>query len=431
MTTNQQLMERRQAAVARGVGTIHGVFADQAKNSEVWDVEGKRYIDFASGIAVLNTGHLHPTVVARVQEQMTRFSHTCFHVMPYEPYIEVAERLNALVPGESPKKTLLVNTGAEAVENAIKISRAATGRSAVIAFGGGFHGRTLAAVSLTGKVEPYKTGFGPFMPEVFHAPFPCPLHGISIDDAIHGVEKLFKFDVEPSRVAAIIIEPVQGEGGFYIAPPEFMKKLRALCDKHGILLIADEVQSGFGRTGKMFATEYAGIEPDLMTLAKSLAGGFPLAAVGGKAEVMDAAAPGGLGGTYGGNPLACAAALGVLEAIEAENLLERSRVIGQRMTDRLQAMAERFDCVGEVRGLGAMVAMELFEDRDRSRPAADLTKALVAKAAEKGLILLSCGLYANVIRILVPLTVEDTILDEGLNIIEQSLETLTAPAAVA
>ncbi len=431
MTTNKALMDRRQAAVARGVGNIHGMFADHAKNAEVWDVEGKRYIDFASGIAVLNTGHLHPKVVARVQEQLAKFSHTCFHVMPYEPYVAVAERLNALVPGDTPKKSLLVNTGAEAVENAIKIARAHTGRSAVIAFGGGFHGRTLAAVSLTGKVEPYKTGFGPFMPEVYHAPFPCALHGVSVDEALHGLEMLFKTDVEPKRVAAIIIEPVQGEGGFYVAPTEYLRRLRALCDQHGIVLIIDEVQSGFGRTGKLFAIEYAGIEPDLMTLAKSLAGGFPLAAVVGKEAIMDAAAPGGLGGTYGGNPLACAATLGVLEAIEEENLLERSRAIGERLSKRLNAMAERFECIGEVRGLGAMVAMELFQDVERKQPDANLTKALVAKAAEQGLVLLSCGMYGNVIRILTPLTADDALLDEGLDIIERCLEELTVETAVA
>jgi 4-aminobutyrate aminotransferase/(S)-3-amino-2-methylpropionate transaminase len=317
------------------------------------------------------------------------------------------------------------------VENAIKFARAATGRSGVIAFGGAFHGRTLMAVSLTGKMEPYKAGFGPFPPEVFHAPYPNELYGVSVGDALAGVEKLFKADIEPNRVAAIIVEPVQGEGGFYIAPPEFLRGLRAICDRHGILLICDEVQTGFARTGKLFATEYAGVEPDLMTLAKGLAGGFPLAAVVGKAEVIDAVAPGGVGGTYGGNPLACAAALAVMDVIEEEGLAERALAQGERLQEGLRAMAKRFPCIGDVRGLGAMVAMELFHDTDRERPAADITKALVAKAAEKGLLLLSCGHNGNVIRVLAPLTASDEILDEGLSIIEDALAAVVPTASLA
>lgn len=321
MSHNSDLIARTDAAVARGVANIHKIFADRADNAEVWDVDGKRYIDFAGGIAVMNTGHRHPKIIAAVSKQLERFTHTCFHVMPYEPYVELAERLNALVPGKQAMKTALFNSGAEAVENAVKIARAHTGRSAVIAFDGAFHGRTMMAMGLTGKIVPYKAGFGPFPGDIYRAPFPNPLHGVSIDDSLNGLKQLFKSDVEAQRVAAVIVEPVQGEGGFYIAPPEFLKKLRALCDEHGILLIADEIQTGFGRTGKMFAIEHSGVTADLMTLAKSLAGGLPLSAVVGRADIMDAVAPGGLGGTYGGNPLACAAALAVLDAFEQENLV--------------------------------------------------------------------------------------------------------------
>ncbi|MDQ2696839.1 MAG: 4-aminobutyrate--2-oxoglutarate transaminase [Pseudomonadota bacterium] len=431
MTANHELMSRRARAVPRGVANIHPLFADRAENAEIWDVDGERYIDFAGGIAVLNTGHRHPKVMAAVQKQMQRFTHTCFHVMAYEPYVELAERLNALAPGGFDKKTLLVNTGAEAVENAVKIARAYTGRSAVIAFTGGFHGRTLMALALTGKVVPYKAGFGPLPAEVYHAPFPTQLHGVSTEDALGEVLNLFKTDLEPQRVAAVIVEPVQGEGGFYVAPPEFLQGLRKICDDHGILLIADEVQTGAARTGKVFAIEHYGVAPDLITMAKSLAGGFPLAAVVGRAEVMDAVGPGGIGGTYGGNPLACAAALAVLDVIEEEGLLERSLRLGERLCQRFAEMAVRFPQIAEVRGLGAMVAIEMFQDDQRTRPAAELTKALVARCAERGLILLPCGLYGNVIRILVPLTAADELVDEGMDILEACLEELTAATAVA
>jgi 4-aminobutyrate aminotransferase/(S)-3-amino-2-methylpropionate transaminase len=411
-------MDRRTAAVSRGVGHLHGIVTDRAANAEIWDVEGRRYIDFAAGIAVLNTGHRHPEVMARVASQMERFTHTCFHVTLYEPYVELAERLNAIVPGTTPKKTMLVSTGAEANENAVKIARAYTGRSGVIAFAGGFHGRTLMTASLTGKMSPYKTGFGPFAPEVYHAAYPCALHGVGVDDAIASVERLFACDIDPASVAAVIVEPVQGEGGFHVAPPEFMQRLRVLCDRHGILMICDEVQTGFARTGRMFATEYAGIEPDLITLAKALAGGLPLSAVVGKTEVMDAPHPGGLGGTYAGNPLACAAALAVLDVIEQEGLVARSRAIGARLTRRLTRLAETRACIREVRGLGAMVAIELFEDGEPGRPAPDLAKALLARAADKGLLLLSCGTHGNVVRILAPLTASDALIDEGLDILD-------------
>ncbi|MDD5336000.1 MAG: 4-aminobutyrate--2-oxoglutarate transaminase [Rhodoferax sp.] len=424
--TNTLLMTRRQAALPRGVGQSHEVFIARAENAEVWDVEGKRYIDFAGGIAVLNTGHRHPAVIAAVKAQLDRFTHTCFQVLAYEPYVELAERLNALAPGDFAKKTMFMTTGAEAIENAIKIARAYTGRSAVVAFSGSFHGRTLLTLGLTGKVAPYKTGFGPFPAEIFHARFPDALHGVSVDESIASVEAIFKNDVEANRVAAIIVEPVQGEGGFNVAPPEFLQRLRALCDQHGIVLIADEIQTGAGRTGSWFAIEQSGVAPDLITMAKSMAGGFPISAVVGRATVMDGPAPGGLGGTYAGSPMSCAAALAVLDVFEKEKLLERSRQLGLRSTASLKAMAAKNRCIVEVRGLGAMVAIELCQDGDLKRPAADLTKRLVAEATRRGLILLSCGTYGNVIRILVPLTASDAIVDEGLAILDASLTAVQA-----
>lgn len=424
--TNTLLMTRRQAALPRGVGQSHEVFIARAENAEIWDVEGKRYIDFAGGIAVLNTGHRHPAVIAAVKAQLDRYTHTCFQVLAYEPYVELAERINALAPGDFAKKTMFMTTGAEAIENAIKIARAYTGRSAVIAFTGSFHGRTLLTLGLTGKVAPYKTGFGPFPAEIFHARFPDALHGVSVDDAIASVEAIFKNDVEASRVAAIIVEPVQGEGGFNVAPPEFLQRLRALCDQHGILLIADEIQTGAGRTGSWFAIEQSGVAPDLITMAKSMAGGFPISAVVGRAAVMDGPAPGGLGGTYAGSPMSCAAALAVLDVFEKEKLLERSRQLGARLTASLKAMAAKNRCIAEVRGLGAMVAIELCQDGDLKRPAADLTKRLTAEATRRGLILLSCGTYGNVIRILVPLTASDAIVDEGLAILDAALTAVQA-----
>jgi len=417
MASNAELMQRRIQAIPQGVGNIHQIYADRAENGEVWDVEGKRFIDFASGIAVVNTGHRHPKIMAAVSEQMEKFTHTCFHAMPYESYIDVAEKLNEVTPGDHAKKTMLLSTGAEAVENAIKIARAATKRSAVIALNGAFHGRTMMAVSLTGKMVPYKKDFGPFPGEVFHAPYPNALHGISVDESIAGLEQLFKTDVDPERVAAIFIEPVQGEGGFYVAPPEYMQRLRALCDQYGILMIVDEIQTGVGRTGKLFAIEHSDVIPDLMTLAKGLAGGFPLSALVGRAEIMDAAQPGGVGGTYAGNPLACVAASAVFDIIEEENLLTRSQEIGQLMRDRLTALSTDYPVIGDVRGLGAMVAMELFTDETRQTPNPELTQALVKKAAEKGLILLSCGTYGNVIRILSPLTISNELVNEGIDII--------------
>lgn len=423
---NSALMARRQAAVPRGVGHSHAVFIARGENAEVWDVEGKRYVDFAGGIAVLNTGHRHPAIVEAVKAQLDLYTHTCFQVLAYEPYVELAERINAKAPGDFAKKTLFLTTGSEAVENAIKIARAYTKRAAVIAFTSAYHGRTLLTLGLTGKVAPYKTGFGPFPAEIFHARFPNALHGVSVDESIDSIESIFKNDVEASRVAAIIVEPVQGEGGFNIAPPEFLQRLRALCDEHGILLIADEIQTGAGRTGTWFAVEHSGVEPDMITMAKSMAGGFPISAVVGRAEVMDAPAPGGLGGTYAGSPLSCAAAMAVLDVFEKENLLERSKQLGARLVSSLKNMATRNRCIADVRGLGAMVAFELCKNGDLQQPDADMAKRLCAEAGKRGLILLSCGTYGNVIRILAPLTASDAIVDEGLAIIDTSLTAIQA-----
>jgi len=420
--TNTDLLARRQAAVPRGVASATGIFAVKGENAEIWDVEGKRYLDFAAGIAVCNTGHRHPKVMAAANAQSEAFVHTAFQVLPYETYIALAERLNKLAPIKN-AKTLLMTTGAEAVENAVKIARHATKRPAVISFVGGFHGRTMLTMGMTGKVVPYKAGFGPFPTSLYHVPFPIEHHGVSVQDSLHALEHLFKADVEPTQVAAIIIEPVQGEGGFYIAPQEFMQALRELCNRHGILLICDEVQTGFARTGKLFATEYSGIEPDLMTIAKSLAGGFPLSGVIGKAEIMDSPEPGGLGGTYGGSPLGCAAAHAVLDVIEAEQLCARSSRIGARMLGKLREFKENPASapIGDIRGLGAMVAFELVKERGGHAPDPDRVKALTAKALEYGLVLLSCGIYGNTIRLLAPLTIPEEQLEEGLEILGRVL----------
>jgi 4-aminobutyrate aminotransferase/(S)-3-amino-2-methylpropionate transaminase len=425
-TTNAELWARRQAVVPRGVASATQIFAARAENAYLWDVEGRRYIDFGGGIGVLNTGHRNPRVMERALAQMDRFTHTAFQVVGDPGYIELDERLCKLAPGSDPKQALFLTTGAEAVENAIKIARAATKRTGIIAFEGGFHGRTMMALACTGKVAPYKKGFGPFPPETYHVQFPNPFRGITTEDAMRDIEALFKSDIDPERVAAIIFEPVQGEGGFNVAPFDFLKKLRELCDRHGILLIADEVQSGFARTGKMFAIEHSGVVPDLITVAKSLAGGFPLSAVIGKAKYMDAVQPGGLGGTYAGFPVAIQAGLGVLEAIEGDGLLDRSTQIGDRMRSRLEEMAKDIPAIGDVRGLGGMIAVELVKDRKTNAPDPELTKKVTAKAAGNGLVLLSCGTEGNVLRILVPLTAKDEVIDEGLAILERSLKEATA-----
>ena len=423
MSTNKELQERRKAAVPQGVGNFFPVYAERAENAEIWDVEGKRYIDFAGGIGVLNVGHNHPKVKAAVQEQVDKCMHTCFQVVPYEPYIALAERLNELAPGDAPKKTIFLTTGAEAVENAVKIARSATGRTGILSFAGSFHGRTMMTLGLTGKVAPYKTGFGPFPSDIYHAQFPSEYHGVSIEDAKRSIDTIFKSDLDPKRCAAIIIEPVQGEGGFNIAPTEFLQYLRALCDEHGILLIADEIQSGFARTGKWFAIEHSGVVPDLITTAKSLAGGMPLSGVIGRADIMDAVAPGGLGGTYGGNPVACAAALGAIDAIEEDELLQRSIDLGEHITARLKQMATKnsLNCIGDIRNLGGMIAVELVKDRDTQEPAADMTADVLRRSLDKGLVVISCGVHGNAVRILVPLTASDETIDEGLDIIETSL----------
>ena len=426
--TNESLLKRRAAAVARGVGQIHPVVAERAENATVWDVDGREYIDFAGGIAVLNTGHLHPKVIAAVQEQLTKLTHTCFQVLAYEPYIALCEEIAKRVPGDFAKKTLLVTSGSEAVENAVKIARAATGRAGVIAFTGAYHGRTMMTLSLTGKVVPYSAGMGLMPGGVFRALAPCPLHGISEDESIASIERIFKNDAQPRDIAAIIIEPVQGEGGFNPAPRALLEHIRAVCDQHGIVMIVDEVQTGAGRTGTWYAIEQSGVVPDMITLAKSMAGGFPISAVTGRADIMDAPAPGGLGGTYAGNPISCVAALAVLDAFDQEDLLQRSRSVGRHLVSRLEAIADQHPELADIRGLGAMVAVELCKNGDLQQPAPELAKAVSAEAARRGLILLTCGTYGNVLRILVPLTASDALLDEGLAILAASIEAVKQQA---
>ncbi len=416
--TNADWHVRRLAATPRGVAVMGDFFIDHAKNAEFWDIEGRRFIDFAGGIAVLNTGHIHPKVQAAIAAQLQRFTHTCYQVVPYAEYVSLAERINSIVPIDGPTKTAFFSTGAEAVENAIKIARSYTKRSGVIAFGGAFHGRSMFAVALTGKVQPYKAGFGPFAPEIYHAPFPC--HCASLEETQKAVEQLFKCDIEPSRVAAIIFEPVQGEGGFNPIQAKAVQWLRALCDEHGIVLIADEVQTGFARTGKMFAMEHYGVSPDLMTLAKSMGGGTTLSAVVGRSAIMDAPNPGGLGGTYAGHPLAIAAAHAVLDVMAEEQLPARAQVLGERLVAHLHKAKAANACIGDVRALGAMVACD-FVNPHTGAPDADKAKQVQQAALKKGLLLLTCGVYGNVLRFLFPLTIEDAVFDEGLDILAQVL----------
>ncbi|MDO6762209.1 4-aminobutyrate--2-oxoglutarate transaminase [Agarivorans sp. 1_MG-2023] len=417
---NQQLQQRKQKVFARGQGNIYPVYVERALNAEVWDVEGRRYIDFGTGIAVCNTGHSHPKVVEAVKDQLDKFSHTCVMVNPYESAVALAEKLVELAPGSSDKKAMFVTTGAEAVENAVKIARAATGRRGVVAFNGGFHGRTNLTMALTGKITPYKHLFGPFTGDIYHVPFPTKLHGQSTEQSLVALNSLFKVDIAVQDVAAIIIEPIQGEGGFYPAPKSLLQALRKLCDEQGIVLIVDEIQTGFGRTGKMFACEEAGIEPDLITMAKGIAGGFPLSAVVGKSALMDAPLPGGLGGTYGGSPVACAAALAVLDLIEKDKLVERAQQIGVQFGEYLNQLQKQFpDLIAEVRISGAMIAIELVTEGNANLPNTALTQQLIAKAPEYGLILLACGFYGNVIRFLPALTIEDDIIAEGMQQFKQ------------
>jgi len=420
MHRNSEIQDRKSDAIARGVGIMTQIYADRAENAEIWDVEGNRYIDFAAGIAVVNTGHRHPKVVDAVKAQLDRFTHTCHQVVPYENYVALAERLNNLVPGNFDKKTVFVTTGAEAAENAVKIARAATGRSAVIAFSGGFHGRTFMGMALTGKVIPYKKGFGAMPGDVFHAPFPAPLHGVTVEHSIAALDKLFKADVDPDRVAAIMLEPVQGEGGFYGAPKEFMIYLRKICDEHGILFVADEVQTGFARTGKMFAMDHHDVAPDLTAMAKGLGGGFPIAAVTGRADIMDAANPGGLGGTYGGSPIGIAAAHAVLDVIAEESLCDRADFLGSQLKQRLESLRNDVPEIADIRGPGFMTAIEFnIAGTDTGNP--EFTNFVKAHALEKNLILLTCGVYGNVIRFLAPITIQDDIFAEALDIIEASI----------
>ena len=421
MTRNTELHARRLAATPRGVGVMCDFFAQRAENASLWDVEGREYIDFAAGIAVLNTGHRHPRIEAAIAAQLKQFTHTAYQIVPYESVVTLAERLNALVPISGPVKTAFFTTGAEAVENAVKIARAHTGRAGVVTFGGGFHGRTLMALAMTGKVAPYKIGFGPFPADVFHVPFPSAIEGVSAADSLAALARLFKTDIDPQRVAAIVIEPVQGEGGFNVAPTELLQGLRALCDAHGIVFIADEVQSGFARTGKLFSMQHHGVEPDLITLAKSLAGGMPLSAVAGRAAIMDAPAPGGLGGTYAGNPLAVASAHAVLDVIAGEQLCERAAALGAKLTARLLSAKESNPAIADVRAQGSMVAIELRDPATGAHDA-DAVKRVQARALAQGLLLLSCGMYGNVIRFLYPLTIPDALFDRALDIIDEALQ---------
>ncbi|WP_042268331.1 4-aminobutyrate--2-oxoglutarate transaminase [Paraburkholderia heleia] len=428
VSKNADLQSRKNAITPRGVGVMCDFYAERAENAELWDVEGRRFIDFAAGIAVCNTGHRHPKIVAAIKAQLDRFTHTAYQIVPYESYVSLAEKVAQRAPGSFAKKAAFFTTGAEAVENAVKIARAHTGRPGVIAFAGGFHGRTLMGMALTGKVAPYKLAFGPFPADVYHAPYPNPVHGISTADSLKHIEMLFKADIDPKRVAAIIFEPVQGEGGFYQAPADFVRGLRKICDTHGILLIADEVQTGFARTGKLFAMEHYDVTPDLMTIAKSLAGGMPLSGVVGRADVMDAAAPGGLGGTYAGNPLAVASAHAVIEIIEEEKLCERATKLGDKLKARLDAMKADVPQIADVRGPGAMNAVE-FCKPGTSEADADFTKRVQTAALNRGLLLLVCGVYSNVVRFLFPLTIQDAVFDEALAILEESIkEAVGVPA---
>lgn len=426
-TTTEGLLDRRRASISNGVGLMHPVFAARAENAELWDVDGNRFIDFAAGIAVTNCGHRHPAIVTAVADQLAAFTHTCQHVAPYENMIELAEKLNQIVPGDGPQKSAFFTSGAEAVENAIKLARAYTGRNAVIAFGGGFHGRTFMGMSLTGKLAPYKAGFGAMMPEVYHVPMPKSLSGTNHDVAQMGLNALFKETIAPSQVAAIVIEPVQGEGGFHQAPEELLVALHALCDEHGILLIADEVQTGFARTGKMFAMDHSSVNADLTAMAKGLAGGMPLSAVTGRAEVMDHVGPGSIGGTYGGNPLAIASALAVLQVIETEDLCERAARLGAALTARLNSLTGRVPQIAEVRGPGFMVAVE-FRDPKTNEPLPQFANTVKDLARERGLLLLTCGVDGNVIRFLAPITIPQGIFDEALDILEASMLAAPIPA---
>ena len=420
-SSQAELTELRAKYVPRGITSAHPIAADHAQGSELWDVNGRRYIDFAGGIGVMNVGHNHPRVMEAVRAQLDRATHTSFQVVVYESYLRLAERLCEVAPLPGPKKAIFFSTGAEAIENAVKIARAFTGRPAVISFRGSFHGRTLLTLSLTGSVSPYKQNFGPYAAEIYQSPFPYEYRGWSTERALASLESLFESEVSPKRVAAVVIEPVLGEGGFVPAPPDFLQRLRELTERHGILLIVDEIQTGFGRTGKFFAIEHSGVKPDLVAVAKSLAAGFPLSGVVGRADVMDAPDPGGLGGTYGGNPVACAAGVAVMDVMRDEKLPERSARIGSVIEERMQSWAADYNIVGDVRGLGAMMGMELVRDRGTKEPADKEAAGILAAARDKGLIVLRAGTHHNVIRTLMPLTIPDDQLLEGLDILGSAL----------
>jgi 4-aminobutyrate aminotransferase / (S)-3-amino-2-methylpropionate transaminase / 5-aminovalerate transaminase len=420
-TASERVIAARERYVVRGLATPPLVVA-RAEGARIEDVDGRTYIDFAGGLGCANLGHGFPAAVAALHEQVDRYLHQCFMVGMYEPYVEVCRRLAELSPcrGEE-QRSLLVNSGAEAVENAVKIARTATGRPAVVVFENAFHGRTLLTMSMTSKVVPYKRGFGPFAPEIYRAPAPYEYRGIDSDEAIHALERMFKADVDPASVACVVLEPVQGEGGFISMPADFPARLKELSEHYGILYVDDEVQSGVGRTGPVWAIEHYGVEPDLLVSGKSLGGGLPLAAVTGPAEVVDTVEPGGLGGTFSGNPLSCAAALAVLDAVDADDFRARAEEIGSTLRSRLEKLARKLPKVGEVRGLGPMIALELVEDAGTKEPASKLALRTTTTAREKGLILLSCGLYGNVIRILVPLVISDEDLGQGLGLLEEAL----------
>ena len=427
--TTAELLAARSQNVARGVLTAHPIVVARAEGSHVWDADGRRYLDFVGGIGVLNVGHNHPRVVAAVRKQLELVTHTAFQVAAYEPYIALAERLNALIGKGAVHKSLFLTTGAEAIENAVKIARGYTNRSAVIAFRGGFHGRTLLGVSLTGMSQPYKQNFGPFAPEIFHTPYPDAFRGVTTEIALAALDEVFATQIAPDRVAAIIIEPVQGDGGFLPAPAAFMQALRTITQRHGIVLIADEIQTGFGRTGRMFGFEHSSIQPDLVTVAKSIAGGLPLSGVVGKAEIMDAPLPGGLGGTYGGNPLACAAALAVLDTFEQDGLLERANVLGRQLNAGLTELQNKHAAIGEVRGLGFMQAIEFVTDRDSKQPDADRAQRVIDRARESGLLVIKCGVHRNVVRFLAPLVLSEGDLRQALAILGAALASEQASIA--
>jgi 4-aminobutyrate aminotransferase/(S)-3-amino-2-methylpropionate transaminase len=434
-TKSLELQTRRQEFVARGVSSTMPVFAAKAEGAIIEDVDGNRFIDFAGGIGTMNIGHARPEVTKAIVEQAEKFTHTCFSVMMYESYVALAERLTKLTPGNFPKKAIFFNSGAEAVENAVKIARYATGRPAIIVFDNAYHGRTLMTMSMTAKVKPYKYRFGPYAPEVYRAPFPYSYRmNMTPQEAsqacIQELERMFIGEVAPDQVAAIIIEPVQGEGGFMTPPPGFLSALKAVCEKYNILFVADEIQTGFCRTGKMFAVEHDGVEPDIMIIAKSMGAGMPISGVIGRAEVMDAPPPGTLGGTYSGNPVACAAALAVLDLYEKEDLAARSQQIGQIIIERFLKLEERYSFVGEVRGQGAMVALELVKDRATKEPDPQTTNDILAAAHYRGLVLIKAGMYDNVIRVLVPLNVTDEQLQKGLDILDEAFA-VVAPAVPA